>query len=185
CHPSARQNNHVEIIANGQGNCTTPSCVTFSNNKRLVGDATTNQVAMNPDNVIFDVKHLISGKFNDAEVLSNIKHFSFKVINKGREPYGQVQYRGEAKGFSCEISSMVCEGDSRVVFGLLCQWHYCTLKTPKWQVTKDAGAITGMNVLHIVNEPTVAAIAYHLEKIVNGKHNVLILSNHPYLYPFL
>ena len=93
------QNDRVEIIANDQGNRTTPSYVSFSDNERLIGDAAKNQVAMNPHNTVFDAKRLIGRKFEDAEVQSDMKHFPFKVIDKGTKPYIQVAYRGETKEF--------------------------------------------------------------------------------------
>jgi len=111
------QNDRVEIIANDQGNRTTPSYVSFSDNERLIGDAAKNQVAMNPHNTyvvllpshylkilnssfsVFDAKRLIGRKFDDAEVQSDIKHFPFKVFSKGGKPYIKVEYRGEEKEF--------------------------------------------------------------------------------------
>ncbi|KIJ44013.1 hypothetical protein M422DRAFT_67675 [Sphaerobolus stellatus SS14] len=102
------QNDRVEIIANDQGNRTTPSYVSFSDNERLIGDAAKNQVALNPHNTVFDAKRLIGRKFDDAEVQSDIKHFPFKVINKGSKPVITVEYRGETKEFTPEeISSMI------------------------------------------------------------------------------
>jgi heat shock 70kDa protein 1/2/6/8 len=93
------QNDRVEIIANDQGNRTTPSYVAFSDNERLIGDAAKNQVAMNPHNTVFDAKRLIGRKFDDAEVQADIKHYPFKVFSKGGKPYISVEYRGETKEF--------------------------------------------------------------------------------------
>ena len=93
------QNDRVEIIANDQGNRTTPSYVSFSDNERLIGDAAKNQVAMNPHNTVFDAKRLIGRKFEDAEVQSDLKHFPFTVFSKGGKPYIRVEYRGEQKEF--------------------------------------------------------------------------------------
>jgi uncharacterized protein YcbX len=112
------QNDRVEIIANDQGNRTTPSYVSFSESERLIGDAAKNQVAMNPHNTyvpnrfilsyllphfvyasVFDAKRLIGRKFDDQEVQADLKHFSFKVFNKTGKPYIRVQYRGEEKEF--------------------------------------------------------------------------------------
>ena len=110
------QNDRVEIIANDQGNRTTPSYVSFSDNERLIGDAAKNQVAMNPHNTyvcippsltclyplfrsVFDAKRLIGRKFDDPEVQADIKHYPFKVFSKGGKPYVQVEYRGERKEF--------------------------------------------------------------------------------------
>jgi hypothetical protein len=93
------QNDRVEIIANDQGNRTTPSYVAFSETERLIGDAAKNQVAMNPYNTVFDAKRLIGRRFEDAEVQSDIKHFPFKVFSKGGKPYVEIEYRGEKKEF--------------------------------------------------------------------------------------
>ncbi len=95
-------------IANDQGNRTTPSYVAFTDTERLIGDAAKNQVAMNPSNSVFDAKRLIGRKFADAEVQSDMKHWPFKVIDKGTKPYIQVEYKGETKEFTPEeISAMV------------------------------------------------------------------------------
>ena len=88
-----------DIIANDQGNRTTPSFVAFTDTERLIGDAAKNQVAMNPHNTVFDAKRLIGRKFSDAEVQSDIKHFPFTVFDKGGKPYIRVSYRGEDKEF--------------------------------------------------------------------------------------
>ena len=74
------QNDRVEIIANDQGNRTTPSYVSFSDNERLIGDAAKNQVAMNPHNTVFDAKRLIGRKADDPEIQRDMKHWPFKVV---------------------------------------------------------------------------------------------------------
>src|SRR5215471_11366865 len=102
------QHGKVEIIANDQGNRTTPSYVGFTDTERLIGDAAKNQVAMNPTNTVFDAKRLIGRRFNDPEVQADMKHFPFKVIDKSGKPIIQVQYKGETKTFTPEeISAMV------------------------------------------------------------------------------
>ncbi|KAI0818543.1 heat shock cognate 70 [Irpex lacteus] len=176
------QNDRVEIIANDQGNRTTPSYVSFSDTERLIGDAAKNQVAMNPSNTVFDAKRLIGRKFEDAEVQSDMKHFTFKVINKGGKPYIEVEYRGETKQFSPEeISSMVLtkmKETAESYLGTTVQNAVVTVPAyfndSQRQATKDAGTISGLNVLRIINEPTAAAIAYGLDKKTVGERNVLI-----------
>merc|ERR1712186_273520 len=103
------KNDGVEIIANGQGNRTTPSYVAFTDTERLVGDAAKNQAARNPENTVFDAKRLIGRKFNDPVVQSDIKLWPFKCVSgSGDKPQIQVQYMGETKTFHPEeVSSMV------------------------------------------------------------------------------
>ena len=102
------RNDEVEIIANDQGNRTTPSYVAFTDTERLIGDAAKNQVAMNPSNTIFDAKRLIGRKFNEPSVQSDMKHWPFDIIDQGTKPIIQVEYKAETKTFSPEeVSSMV------------------------------------------------------------------------------
>uniref|UniRef100_A0A914MKJ5 Uncharacterized protein n=1 Tax=Meloidogyne incognita TaxID=6306 RepID=A0A914MKJ5_MELIC len=94
------QHGKVEIIANDQGNRTTPSYVAFTDTERLIGDAAKNQVAMNPSNTVFDAKRLIGRKFDDPAVQSDMKHWPFKVIQgEGARPKIQVEVKGEMKAF--------------------------------------------------------------------------------------
>ncbi|KAL2913729.1 Hsp70 chaperone [Polyrhizophydium stewartii] len=176
------QNDRVEIIANDQGNRTTPSYVAFSDSERLIGDAAKNQVAMNPINTVFDAKRLIGRKFDDAEVQSDMKHWPFKVINKGGKPLIQVEFKGETKTFTPEeISSMVLlkmKETAEAYLGTSVKDAVVTVPAyfndSQRQATKDAGVISGLNVLRIINEPTAAAIAYGLDKKTSGERNVLI-----------
>ncbi|KAL9274977.1 Heat shock cognate 70 kDa protein 2-like protein, partial [Drosera capensis] len=103
------QHDRVEIIANDQGNRTTPSYVGFTDSERLIGDAAKNQVAMNPINTVFDAKRLIGRRYTDASVQSDIKLWPFKVIaGPADKPMIVVSYKGEDKQFAAEeISSMV------------------------------------------------------------------------------
>jgi heat shock 70kDa protein 1/2/6/8 len=103
------QNDRVEIIANDQGNRTTPSYVAFTDQERIVGDAAKTQSAANAVNTVFDVKRLIGRKFSDAVVQSDMKHWPFTVLEgPGGKPMIQVTYKGETKQFSAEeISAMI------------------------------------------------------------------------------
>ncbi|CAJ0644137.1 12757_t:CDS:2 [Entrophospora sp. SA101] len=176
------QNDRVEIIANDQGNRTTPSYVAFTDTERLIGDAAKNQVAMNPHNTVFDAKRLIGRRFNDQEVQSDMKHWPFKVIDKNTKPYIQVEYKGEVKQFTPEeISSMVLTKMRETAEAFLgTKVANAVVTVPAYfndsqrQATKDAGMISGLNVLRIINEPTAAAIAYGLDKKTKGERNVLI-----------
>jgi len=177
------QNDRVEIIANDQGNRTTPSYVAFTDTERLIGDAAKNQCAMNPMNTIFDAKRLIGRKFTDPVVQSDMKHWPFKVkAGDGDIPRIQVNYKGEEKTFAAEeISSMVLtkmKETAEAFTGKDVKDVVVTVPAyfndSQRQATKDAGAIAGLNVLRIINEPTAAAIAYGLDKKSAGETNVLI-----------
>ncbi|KAF8549386.1 heat shock cognate 70 [Imleria badia] len=176
------QNDRVEIIPNDQGNRTTPSCVSFSETERLIGDAARNQAAMHPQNTVFNAKRLIGRKYDDAEVQSDIKNFPFKVINKAGRPYIAVKYRGETKEFSPEnISSMVLlkmKETAESYLGYTVTNAVITVPAhfndSQRQATKDAGTISGLNVLRTINEPTAAAVAYGLDKFPLEERNVLI-----------
>eukprot|EP01118_Nematostelium_gracile_P014301 TRINITY_DN553_c0_g2_i1.p1 TRINITY_DN553_c0_g2~~TRINITY_DN553_c0_g2_i1.p1 ORF type:complete len:675 (-),score=254.38 TRINITY_DN553_c0_g2_i1:57-2030(-) len=177
------QNDRVEIIANDQGNRTTPSYVAFTETERLIGDAAKNQVAMNPENTVFDAKRLIGRRFNDQTVQSDLKHWPFKVIPKeGDKPFIQVSFKGETKTFSPEeISSMVLikmKETAEAYLGKIVKDAVVTVPAyfndSQRQATKDAGSIAGLNVKRIINEPTAAAIAYGLDKKGKTERNVLI-----------
>jgi len=176
------QNDRVEVIANDQGNRTTPSYVAFTDTERLIGDAAKNQVAMNPHNTVFDAKRLIGRRFADAEVQADMKHWPFKVLDKAGKPVIEVQYKGETKQFTPEeISSMVLTKMRETAEAYLGgNIKNAVVTVPAYfndsqrQATKDAGLIAGLNVLRIINEPTAAAIAYGLDKKTSGEKNVLI-----------
>ncbi|ETN22072.1 hsp70-like protein [Phytophthora nicotianae INRA-310] len=176
------QNDRVEIIANDQGNRTTPSYVAFTDSERLIGDAAKNQVAMNAANTVFDAKRLIGRKFSDPIVQADIKHWPFKITSgPGDKPQITVQFKGESKTFQPEeISSMVLIKMREVAEAFIGkEVKNAVITVPAYfndsqrQATKDAGAIAGLNVLRIINEPTAAAIAYGLDK-KGGERNVLI-----------
>jgi len=179
------QHDRVEIIANDQGNRTTPSYVAFNDNERLIGDAAKNQVAMNPINTVFDAKRLIGRKFSDPAVQDDCKHWPFKVVPGAAEkPMIEVQYKGESKQFQPEeISSMVLVKMKETAEAFLGkEVKNAVVTVPAYfndsqrQATKDAGLIAGLNVLRIINEPTAAAIAYGLDKKATSgaERNVMI-----------
>jgi len=178
------QHGKVEIIANDQGNRTTPSYVAFTDTERLIGDAAKNQVAMNPTNTIFDAKRLIGRNFTDTTVQSDMKHWPFKVTNVAGKPKLVVEYKSEEKNFTPEeISSMVLTKMKETAESYLGhEVKNAVVTVPAYfndsqrQATKDAGVIAGINVLRIINEPTAAAIAYGLDKKNSSdeESNVLI-----------
>jgi len=176
------QNDRVEIIANDQGNRTTPSYVAFTETERLIGDAAKSQAAMNANNTVFDAKRLIGRKFSDAAVQSDMKHWPFSVVSgPGGTPIIKVEYKGEEKTFKAEeISSMVLTKMKDIAEAYLGkEVKNAVVTVPAYfndsqrQATKDAGSISGLNVLRIINEPTAAAIAYGLDQKGDEK-NVLI-----------
>ena len=156
------QNDRVEIIPNDQGNRTTPSYVAFTDTERLIGDAAKNQVAMNPENTVFDAKRLIGRRFNDTVVQADMKHWPFKVIEKESKPFIQVKFKGETKVFAPEeVSSMVLTKMKEIAEAYLGKpVKDAVVTVPAYfndsqrQATKDAGAIAGLNVMRIINEPT-------------------------------
>lgn len=176
------QQGKVEIIANDQGNRTTPSYVAFTDSERLIGDAAKNQVALNPQNTVFDAKRLIGRKFDDPKIQDDIKHWPFKVVSDCGKPKIQIEFKGEKKTFAPEeVSSMVLTKMREIATAYLgTAVTDAVVTVPAYfndsqrQATKDAGTIAGLNVLRIINEPTAAALAYGLDKNLQGEKNVLI-----------
>ncbi|XP_071979059.1 heat shock 70 kDa protein-like [Engystomops pustulosus] len=176
------QHGKVEIIANDQGNRTTPSYVAFTDTERLIGDAAKNQVSLNLHNTVFDAKRLIGRRFDDPVVQSDMKHWPFQVLSDGGKPKVRVEYKGEHKTFSPEeISSMVLLKMKETAEAYL--GHPVTnavITVPAYfndsqrQATKDAGVIARLNVLRIINELTAAAIAYGLDKGAREERTILI-----------
>jgi len=176
------KNGRVEIIANDQGNRITPSYVAFTpDGERLIGDAAKNQLTTNPENTIFDAKRLIGRDWTDKAVQSDMKYFPFKLINKNDKPHVQVDTKDGEKVFAAEeISSMVLQKMKEVAEAFLGQKvTHAVVTVPAYfndaqrQATKDAGTISGMTIMRIINEPTAAAIAYGLDK-KDGEKNVLV-----------
>ena len=176
------QNERVEIIANDQGNRTTPSYVAFTDNERFIGDAAKNQSSMNPKNTIFDAKRLIGRQFSDQSVQNDIKNWPFSVVDKGGKPFIQVQYKGDTKDFRPEeISAMILVKMKEIAESFLNKTvTKAVITTPAYfsdaqrQATKDAGHIAGLEVLRIINEPTAAAIAYGLDNVKNEEQTILV-----------
>jgi len=175
------QNNKVEIIANDQGERTTPSYVAFSGTERMVGASAKNQAAMNPKNTVYDAKRLIGRKFSDPVVKKDMEHYSFKVAaNSDDKPMIELesgeQFRPE------QISSMVLESMKKTAEAYLgTTVKNAVITVPAYfndaqrQATKDAGVIAGLNVLRIINEPTAAAIAYGLDKVKDNKEHMVLI----------
>lgn len=166
------KNGQCEIIANDQGMRTTPSYVAFTEQERLIGNAAKNQASQNPENTIFDAKRLIGRLYNDSATQSDIKQFPFSVVDNNNKPIIRATYKGEIKDFQPEeISSMILTKMKETAEEYLGESvDSAVITVPAYfndsqrQSTKDAGAIAGLKVLRIINEPTAAAIAYGLDQ---------------------
>ncbi|CAG9858593.1 unnamed protein product [Phyllotreta striolata] len=166
------KNGAVEIISNDQGSRTTPSYVAFNDVERLVGEPAKSQVALNPNNTIYDAKRLIGRRFDDPAIQQDIKHWPFEVINEKGKPKIKVTYKNEVKTFFPEeISSMILAKMKEIAEAYLeDNISKAVITTPAYfndsqrQATKDAGTIAGLDVQRIINEPTAAAIAYGLDR---------------------
>ncbi|VEL43435.1 unnamed protein product, partial [Protopolystoma xenopodis] len=172
----------VEVIANDQGNRTTPSCVAFTSNERLVGEAAKNQAATNPANTVFDSKRFIGRRWEEPCVQEDAKHMPFMLTNNNGRIKVQVIYKNETRLFYPEeISSMVLtkmKETAEAYLGVTVSEAVITVPAyfsdSQRQATKDAGIIAGLNVLRIINEPTAAAIAYGLDKNIKDERVVLV-----------
>ncbi|KAF9048024.1 heat shock protein 70, partial [Hymenopellis radicata] len=171
----------VEIIANDQGHRITPSWVSFSDDERLVGDSAKNAFHSNPRNTVFDAKRLIGRKMDDQDILRDVKHWPFKVLEKNGKPAISVEYKGETRDFTPEeISAMVLTKMKETAEAYLGEKvTHAVVTVPAYfndaqrQATKDAGTIAGLVVLRIINEPTAAAIAYGLNK-KGGESQIIV-----------
>lgn len=178
------QNDRVEVIANDQGNRTSPSYVSYSADERLVGDAAKAMAASNPTNTVYDAKRLIGRNFNDPVIQADMKHWPFKVVpGKGAKPTIEVDYKGERLSLQPEeISAAVLQKMKATAEAYIGQpVKDAVITVPAYfndaqrQATKDAGIIAGLNILRIINEPTAAALAYGLDNHKsNGEKHVLV-----------
>ncbi|XP_071702888.1 heat shock cognate 70 kDa protein-like [Rutidosis leptorrhynchoides] len=171
------KHNRVEIIPNEQGNKITPSCVAWDGTDLLVGEAAKNQITRNPKNSIFDVKRLMGSRFNDSRVQMDIKSLPFKVIEGFREK-PMIVFEHESIGYNKyspeEISSKILKNLKEAAEAYLgTKVTDAVITVPAYfsdqqrQATMDAGALAGLNVMRLINEPTSAAIAYGLDN--NGE----------------
>ncbi|KAJ3689244.1 hypothetical protein LUZ61_018408 [Rhynchospora tenuis] len=180
------RHDRVEIIPNDQGNRTTPSCVAFKETERFVGDAAKNEATRNPTNTVFAAKRLIGRRFSDPSIQNDMKLWPFKVIEgNGDRPNFLVNYQGVERQFAAEeISAMILTKMKEVAEAFLgCTVKDAVVTVPAYfndaqrQATKDAGLVAGLNVMHIMDEPTAGAVAYGFDSNdVNStvKKNVLV-----------
>merc|ERR1712176_1662805 len=154
--------------------------VSFTEDERLIGEAAKNQATVNPSQTLFDVKRLIGRRFKDSTVQKDIKLLPFAIVDKGGKPFISVKVKGEDKVMAPEeVSSMVLTKMKETAENYLGkEVKHAVITVPAYfndaqrQSTKDAGTISGMNVLRIINEPTAAAIAYGLDK--KTEKNILV-----------
>jgi len=160
----------AKVIANVEGNRTTPSTVAFTDSgERLVGQTAKRQAITNPDNTVYAVKRLIGRKYDSPEVQRDIKISPFKITEA---PNGDAQVTVRGKDYSAaEISSMILQKmkqtaeeylGEKVIDAVITVPAY--FNDSQRQATKDAGRIAGLNVQRIINEPTAASLAYGLDK---------------------
>lgn len=174
------RNGTCEIIANTDGDRTTPSWVAFTSTEKLVGQAAKSQAAMNTGNTICDAKRLLGRKFSDPVVQADLKHYAFKV--KGdKDDRPVIELEDGTVYYPEQISAMVLEEMKKTAESYLGKTVTKAVVTvPAYfndaqrQSTKDACRIAGLEVLRIINEPTAAALAYGLDKNFEGERNVLI-----------
>ena len=176
------KNGRVEIIPNELGNRITPSFVAFTDEERLVGEAAKNQAAINPERSIYVIKRLIGRNFKDKDVQRDKKLVSYNIVDKNGKPYVSAAVNGgEVKTMSPEeISAMILIKMKQIAENYLGQEvKNAVITVPAYfndaqrAATKDAGIISGLNVLRILNEPTAAAIAYGLDK-KPGEQTILV-----------
>jgi heat shock protein 1/8 len=175
------QNGNVEIIANDQGNRTTPSYVCFQADERLIGDAAKNASNQHPEHTVYEIKRMIGREFNDPILQRDLKLLTYKVVNEKNRPKVEINLNETLKTYSPEeISAMILTKMKTIAESYIGKTVTdCVITTPAYfndaqrQSTKDAGLIAGMNVLRVINEPTAAAIAYGLDKKDKAR-NVLI-----------
>jgi molecular chaperone DnaK len=159
-----------KVIANVEGNRTTPSVVAFTDSgERLVGQTAKRQAITNPENTVYAVKRLIGRKFDSPEVKKDVAISPYK-ITKAKNADAQITIRGEDHS-AAEISSMVLQKMKQTAEEYLGEKVTdAVITVPAYfndsqrQATKDAGKIAGLNVQRIINEPTAASLAYGLDK---------------------
>ena len=179
---SVYRNGKVEIIANSQGNNTTPSWVAFNEHERMIGESAKLQQLRNLENTVYDAKRLMGKSLNDDNVKSLQKHLAYKLVEKDNKLKIVVKYKDEEKFLTPEeVSAMVLVKMKETAEAYLgCSVTKAVITVPAYfndqqrQATKDAGTIAGLNVLRIINEPTAAAIAYGLDKKKQDEKHIIV-----------
>ena len=176
------QNGTVEVIANDQGNRTTPSVVAYTDTERLIGDAAQGQFAMNPVNTVYESKRLIGRRADDADALKDRENFTYKTVSLGNKIEIEVEYQGETKRLLPEqIGAAVLEYLKKQAEAYLGETvTEAVITVPAYfndaqrRKTEEAAIISGLKPLRIINEPTAADVAYGLKK-TDRKEDVMVL----------
>ncbi|XP_018017810.1 heat shock protein SSA2 [Hyalella azteca] len=177
------RNGRVEVIANDMGHRITPSCVAFTDEERLIGDAAKAQAVHNADNTIFDAKRLMGRKYDDENIQKRIELWPFNVVESSSgDPRFRVEYKNETKDFSPEeISAMILQKMKTIAETYIgSPVKDAVVTVPAYfndsqrQATMDAGKIAGLNIVSLLNEPTAAAIAYGFDQKKDLKQNILV-----------
>lgn len=181
---SVEKDGRFEVIANSQGERTTPSFVAFTDEgERLIGQAAKGQVTSNVKRTIYDIKRLMGRKFNDEGVQKEIAGFGYKVVaGSNGNPEVVIEVGDKTTNYTPEqISAMILgymKDTAEAFLGKKVSRAVVTVPAyfndAQRQATKDAGAIAGLKVERIINEPTAAAIAYGLNNESKAEKNVLI-----------
>ena len=174
---SVYRNGKVEIIPNELGNNITPSYISFTDTEIIIGDIAKNTVNINPENTVFDIKRIIGRTFDDINLQKDIKHLPYKILNENNKPIIQVKYRKEEVKYTPEeISAMILKKMKIIAQNYLgVPIKKAVITVPAYfndsqrKATRYAGELAGLEVLRIINEPTSSAIAYGLDKTINGK----------------
>lgn len=155
------------VIVNAEGKRTTPSIVSFGKDgERKIGEAAKRQAVTNPKNTVYEIKRFMGEKFNECE--QEVKRVPYSVVNDGGYPKVDIEGR---KYTPQEISAIILQKMKKTAEDYLGQdVKDAVITVPAYfsdsqrQATKEAGEISGLNVLRIVNEPTAAALAYGIDK---------------------
>jgi len=184
------EENHVKLIENELGKRKTPSYVSINNEEHLVGDLALNNIEINPENTIFNIKRIMGSQFNDEDM----NHWSFKIVDKNgnpyvqERPYIQINYKNEVKQLTTEeITSMILSKMKEVAEYYLNENDLdqtitdIVVTVPSYfnknqrQAMIDAGKIVDLNV-NIINESTAAALAYGFKNKIKNKENILLIN---------
>jgi len=174
------KNGVVDIIPNELGNRITPSVVAFTDEETLTGEAAKNQASQNPTRTVYDVKRLIGRIYSDKSVQHDKKYLPYDIVSNNGNIQIQTEIKGQRKTMVAEeISAMILNKMKDIAETYIGQSvKNVVITVPAYfndaqrAATKDAGAISGLNVVRIINEPTAAAIAYGLDK--KGEKNILV-----------